>query len=195
MPLESILKALEAEAERRVVELEEAAQSEAEQIRAQARAQAAVVRQKHVRASRTLLQVERARIVNRAKLEATRTMMGSREALIASALQAAASRLTALPEREVYPRLLRELAREAVHALGSDVDARLRVHDRDVEVMKHIVSEAGWSAVVEGGLNCLGGLVATDASGRVSVVNTLERRLQRATNLYRRRIAQLVFGD
>jgi vacuolar-type H+-ATPase subunit E/Vma4 len=77
--------------------------------------------------------------------------------------------------------------------------------------MHQIVREMGLSATVAGDLadggffgqlrfataevksNGLGGLAATTAAGRISLINTLEMRLQRVAQLYRAQIAGIIF--
>lgn len=203
MSLDKILDALEAEAEREIGELERSTQTEIERIRARARQKAAAVEQKHVAEIQAPLQAERARILNQARLESLRVVMGARESLIDSVLGAAARRLAALPANPTYAHLLRRLAREAVETLGGNGGLCLRVRDQDVALMRCIaLEEMGLAATVEGGLEeedvcwgCLGGLVATTADGRIRLVNTLNVRLQRVAKLYRAQIAAMLFGE
>ena len=202
MPLQNILQALEAEAERQVAEIEQAARDEAKHIRAHARTKAADVRQEHMAAIQSPLQVERARILNQAKLEALRVVMGTRETLIASALEEAARCLASLPTTRAYARLLQRLAQEAVNVFGASSRLRLRVQSCDVELMSRIVQETGLPATVEGGLEgeaslwgSLGGLIAATPNARISLVNTLDARLGRVASLYRSQIAEIVLGD
>jgi vacuolar-type H+-ATPase subunit E/Vma4 len=51
---------------------------------------------------------------------------------------------------------------------------------RDVAAISAMVRAANRTVTVEGALDCRGGLVVADASGRVIVDNTLERRIERA---------------
>jgi vacuolar-type H+-ATPase subunit E/Vma4 len=148
------------------------------------------------------LQAERARILNQAKLGALQVVMGTRETLIASALDAAARCLAALSPTETYAKLLRQLTQEVVDTLGAHSRLGLRVQNCDVELMSRIVREMGLSATVEGGLESeaspwgnLGGLVATTPDGRISLVNTLDARLGRVASLYRSQIAEIILGD
>lgn len=201
MSLENILQALETEAEQQVAEIEGATQAEIERIRTQAYLEAATVRQKHLDAIQSPVQAEQARILNQAKLEALRIVMGTRETLIASALEAAARRLAALPITDMYAGLLQRLLQEAVDTLGLSSQLRLHVHSRDVELMSHIVQKMGLSAAVEGNLEnedlswaCPGGLVATNSDERISLVNTLDTRLGKVANLYRSQVAEMLFG-
>jgi vacuolar-type H+-ATPase subunit E/Vma4 len=95
MSLDKILQALEAEAAQELAEIERAAEVEIARIRAEAEEKAAVARQKHAPALAAPLQAERARILNQAKLEALRTVMGTREELMRAAVTAAAAHLAA----------------------------------------------------------------------------------------------------
>ena len=204
MPLENILQALETEATRQVAEIEQATQAEIERIRDQAQAEAVAIRQKQMALIQAPLQAERARILNRARLEALQIVMGAREVLITSALEAAAQCLAALAGSTEYARLLGRLAQEAVEVLGGDDSLCLRVQSCDVELMGQIVQKMGLSATVEADWDSggesgrstpwgdLGGLVATTLDERIKLVNTLGTRLQRVADLHRSQIAELI---
>jgi vacuolar-type H+-ATPase subunit E/Vma4 len=201
MPLDTILQALEAEAERLVAEIDQAAQVEVERILTQAQAKAAGVRQKHLTAIEAPLRAERARLLNRAKLTRLQLVLGTREDLITAALEAAARRLAALTSSQAYAGWLRKLTQEAVAALGLN-NLTLHVQDSDLALMNRLVQELGFSATVTGDLELaaelereLGGVVVTTPDGRISLVNTLGVRLQRVAALYRARIAELLFED
>jgi vacuolar-type H+-ATPase subunit E/Vma4 len=210
MSLDRILQALEIEAERQIAEIERTAQIEVEGIRAQAQAEAEAVRQKHLATSQASLQIERTRLLNRAKQAASQVVLNARETLISSTLAATVERLAALSTTETYPKLLRKLTQEAVDTLGGNQRLCLHVEAQDVELMRRIVRELDLSATVAGDLagdslgqphntnvggenGCLGGLVVTTADGRISLANTLEIRLQRVANLYRAQIAEIIF--
>ncbi|MEW5960381.1 MAG: V-type ATP synthase subunit E family protein [Chloroflexota bacterium] len=201
MPLDTILQALETEAERLVAEIDQATQAEVECIRAQAQAEAVAVRQKHITAVEAPLRAEQARILNRAKLEALQKVLGTREELITAVLNAAARRLAALPATEAYAGVLRQLTQEAAEALGVN-RVCLRVQSRDLALMNRIVQELGLPATVTGGLENeeaatgeLGGVIATSPDGRISLVNTPAARLKQVASLHRAQIAELIFGD
>jgi len=147
------------------------------------------------------LQAERTRILNQARLEARRGVMGTRETLMASALEMAARRLGSLAASPAYPALLRRLTQEAVARLGTPGQLRLRVRSYDVALMCSLVEEMGLAATVEGNLEseaspwgCLGGVVVATPDERISLANTLAARLQRVASLYRSDIAALVCG-
>jgi vacuolar-type H+-ATPase subunit E/Vma4 len=202
MSLDRILQALESEAAAEIARIDQAAEEEIAHVRAAAKARAAAAEQKHGPAIEAPLQAERARIVNQAKLEALRTVMGAREALMKEALEAAAARLAALPDSETYAHVLEGLIFEAVAALGQDGMLHLRVESRDRPLLAHIVQIRGLQATLDAGTigdgavwNCPGGVIATSADGRVGLVNTLSARLQRVATLYRSEIAGMLFGE
>ncbi len=201
MPLENILQTLEAEAERLVTEIDEATQAEVERIRAEAQAEATVVRQKHITAIEAPFRAEQARILNQAKLEALQIVLGTREELITAVLEATVRQLEALTSTELYADLLQHLTQEAVTVLGVN-EVCLRVRSSDVELMNCIVQKLGLSATVTGGLeddeamaSNGGGVVTTTLDERISLINTPIARLARAASLYRLQIAKMMFED
>jgi vacuolar-type H+-ATPase subunit E/Vma4 len=199
MPLENILQALEAETERLVTEIAQATQAEIDRILGEARAEAAVVRQKHIAAIKAPLRAEQARILNQAKLEALQIVLGTREELIRAGLEAAARLLAERASAQQYPDLLQQLTAEAVAALGVN-EVCLRVRSSDMKLMDDIVQRLDISATVTGGLEDNeamagngGGVVAATHDGRISLINTPTARLSRAADLYRLQIAQMMF--
>ena len=202
MSLEKILQTLEADAGNQIAENEQTAQAEIGHIRAQAQTVAEDARQKRVAAIQAPLQAERTRILNRAKLEALQAVLGTREALINSALEVTARRLEALGSTDAYAGLLKQLTQEAIDTIGGGGRLSLHVRSCDVALMKRLVQDMDLQATVAGGLenedpsrNHLGGVVVTTPDGRINLVNTLEARLQQVANLYRAQIAKIIFGD
>lgn len=213
MSLEHILQTLEAEAQRQIAEIEQAAEADVKHILNQAQAEAGVVRQKHLAASQASLQVERTRLLNRAKQQASQAVLREREAVISSALAATRECLAALSNANTYPPLLWQLTQEAVDMLGREEPLCLHVREQDVELMQRIAGEMGLSASVAGDLKeffpsgqihfspaeqngqFLGGLAVTVTAGRVTLNNTVEARLFRVSNLYRAQIAEIIFHE
>lgn len=219
MSLERILQALDAEAERQIAALKQTTQLEIERICTQAQVEAEATRQKHLDASGATLQIERTRLLNRARQEALQTVLNARESLLAAALESAARHLAALATSEHYPAYLRRLTQEAMEHVGQNGPCCLHVYPQDVEVMSRIVREMGCSVTVQGDLapemnphpnprlravagvgasssgDSLGGVEATTPDGRIRLANTLAARLHRAASLYRAQIAEIVFDQ
>jgi vacuolar-type H+-ATPase subunit E/Vma4 len=201
MPLDKILQAMQAEADGQVSAIEEAAELEVARLKAEAELRASKARASHIPAIQAPLAAERARIINRAKLEALRTVLGTREALISEAIEAAALQLATIHGSDAYRALLERLACEAANTLGTDA-LRLQVQGQDVKDMLGICERLGLSASVEENLahapgqpESLGGVIATAGDGRISLVNSLGERLQRVASLYRTDLAEMLFGS
>ncbi len=199
MSLEKILQALEAEAVRQVATIEQACRVDVERFRSEALAKAEQVRQKRLEAIQAPLRIEQARILNEAKLKALRTVLGAREDLITAVLETTARRLADLSNTAAYSQLLPRLLKEAVDKLGRQGQLRLRVQPQDVEIAEQTVQQMGLSAKVEGNLQnegtwnvALGGLIVTTSDERISLVNTLEARLQRVASLHRTEIVEMI---
>lgn len=201
MPLEAILQAIDAEAERQIAGITAATRAEIAQIEADAQARAEAIRQSHVDAARTRLRAERSRILNRANRQALQIILGTREAAISAALDDTAEQLAQFTDSAAYTDLLHTLAQESAAALGQDQPLCITVKAADVPLMEQVVAALGLSATVKADLETgdtvwnsgLGGLIAATADRRVSLVNTLETRLYRAAQLYRAQLAEWLF--
>jgi vacuolar-type H+-ATPase subunit E/Vma4 len=201
MPLETILQAIDAEAERQVADVEAETRAKIAQLESEARANAEAIRQKHIEAAQARLKAEQSRILNRAYRQALQVMLGTREAAISAALEDTAKQLAQFTGTSRYADLLRDLTSESAAALGDSQPLCLTVKADDVPLMKQVIAALGISATVETDLEIgdtvwnsgLGGLIAATPDRRVNVVNTLEMRLQQAAALYRAQLAEWLF--
>ncbi len=201
MPLDAILRALDAEAERQVAAISQAAQADIARIEAETETRANVIRQQQRAAIQTPLKAEQARLLNQAKLQALQMVLGTREELISDVLENVAKQLADFSQSPDYADFLRRLAQETTTAIGPGQPLCLRVKQSDVELMRRTVRELGLPANVEADLedesttwnSGLGGLIALTGDERIGVVNTLEMRLQRAAEQHRAKIAAWLF--
>jgi len=199
MPLETILQAIDAAAEGEVEAIRQAAQAEVAQIQANAQAQADAIRQKHHQAVQAPLKAEQTRLINQAKLKALQLVLGAREELLAATLAAAAQQLADFSHSAAYPEALKRLALEAATALGPAQPLHFLAQPADAPQLAQAVAELQLNATVTAdeaalGAGSLGGLIAATADRRISVINTLEVRLQQAAARHRAQLAGWVFG-
>jgi V/A-type H+/Na+-transporting ATPase subunit E len=198
MSLEAILAAIRASSEQQVEALERQAATEAAAILEAARQEADRVR--HEACTRAALPAHRehSRIIHRARLLHLRTVGDAREAAIDAALAAARRRLATARGDADYPVVLKRLTEEALAELeGSleDVDrAHLEADPRDEAILVPILRQRNLDAAAGYRLDCWGGIVARSEDGRITVINTLESRLERATPFLRRYLAALFAG-
>lgn len=182
MALEDILRAMEGQA-----------QAEAAAILAKAEAEAREIKTRHSASIMPRLRDERTRLLSEAKLVALREVMDAREALLEDAFNAAQVELAGLRDKPEYPRYLNQLTREVVGQLGDELS--IVVDARDEARMYRITGELGVQARISIGLDTAGGLEGSTPDGRVTVVNTIEMRLQRSRRYLRRDIAFLLSAE
>jgi V/A-type H+-transporting ATPase subunit E len=196
MSLETILGAIEAEGAAETARMRQAAEARVQQALQAAEAAAAARREAARRAPLRAAAGERARRLQRAKLEALRLRGEVRDRLIDAALAEARRRVSALRDDPAYPRVLRRLAGEAVEALGDEVrlapQPRLEVDLRDEALARQILADLGLELPLAPALDCWGGLVARSGDGRIVVINTLEARFERALPFLRQDLGALV---
>jgi V/A-type H+/Na+-transporting ATPase subunit E len=198
MSLEAILAAIRASSEQQVEAIERQAAVEAAAIREAARREAD--KERHEACARAALPAHRehSRIIHRARLLHLRTVGDAREAAIDTALAAARSRLAAARSDAGYPIVLQRLAEEALAELASSLEdvarARLEADPRDESILAPILRQHNLEAATGYQLDCWGGVVARSEDGRITVINTLESRLERVTPFLRRYLATLFAG-
>ncbi len=139
-----------------------------------------------------LLGREETRKVSSALLRAKRILAEEREKIISAALERLAEKLGELASaksgesRAVYEKLFHNLAAKAVREIGEGAVLYSRPQDGEL-ALKH--------APLKSRIQCLGGVVAEDAGGRVRVDYTLDRVLEeRAEELKRIAYAELFGG-
>ena len=195
MSLHAILTAIYAEGDTRVRGIETEAYTNAQKLLVDAQEDAARIREQAC--ARTLAPAggKHARIIHRARLEALRVVGDVRESLVDTAMARACGRLENLRTDNVYPKVLRRLVEEALseldHSLEDEEQAKIEADPRDRLLVESILHDLGLEMSVRYCLDCWGGVVARSADGRVTVTNTIEGRLARATPYLRRYLASL----
>ena len=197
MPLEHILRALQAQADAEIERIDRAADEEATQLIAEADAAAHAIRARHRARVEPMLFSEAAGLRNKARLAALRATANAREELIVEAFAQAAECLSQIRESKQYPAIFRALAREAVAALGdaAAVDSKsliARVDSRDAEIARATLAEMGASAEIETQSIPPGGLEVTTRDERIVIVNTLAARIERARSVLRGPVARIL---
>lgn len=199
MSLLAILDAICASGQVQVREIEERAYRQIHEMRANARLDAERIAEETRSAAVAPAIRERARIFQRARLEALQITGNGREALVDAALDQTRGHLEGLRTDAAYPAVLRRLTQEALDELADSLEklgkARLEADPCDREQMESILSGLGLNLEVSYCLNCWGGLIAKSQDGRVVVINTLEARLERAAPYLRRYLAALFESD
>jgi vacuolar-type H+-ATPase subunit E/Vma4 len=118
---------------------------------------------------------------------------GAFDGWIEEALALTGRRLAGLRAEPIYQQILPVLVLEAIEALGETERARgpvgLSADPRDAELLATIMRQPGLAAQLQYDLESWGGVIARSGDGRVTVYNTLEKRLEQAQPYLRQVLA------
>lgn len=193
MSLPAILEKIRASGQEGLRGIEECARIAAEEIVAQAQADARQIEADAIERAIAPGLAERARTLHRARMDSLRIVGNVKEDLLDAALAAAGARLAPIRADSSYPGVLRTLIHEALDELSSEgkENAQLDADPRDKTWIENILVESGSKIPVNFTLTCWGGVVAKSMDGKVTVINTLEARLARITPFLRGHLAAL----
>lgn len=201
MPLEHILRAMQAQADAEIAQITRAADAEIAQLIAEAEAHAQAIRARHRARTELLIAQQAATLQNQAELDARRALAEAREQLLNEAFAQAQARLAHIRQSNDYPAILRALAQQAINALGNDVTTTsaqrliVRVDPDDVALARTVFSELGVSFEIVPQTMPLGGVEIATLDERIVITNTLAARLERVRKYLRGTIAQMLVGN
>jgi len=198
MSLETILEKIHADGEKELGEVQHETRGKVMEIQQQAGQD--VDRIVEEACARALFRATRqqARILQKARIEALQEVGRVREEFIDTALANIANGLAAARSTAGYRSILQRLMEEAVGGLsGTEPEENLQlvVDKRDKEIVEAILKSEGRNLQVVYGLDCAGGLITKSGDGKVTVNNTFESRLERATPFLRGYLAALFEGE
>lgn len=190
MPLEHILAVLEEEFEAQAKVIQAEAAAEVEQLLQQAEADANRIRQQQLDAMQPRIQAEQSRRINAARMDAQRTLLEMKNALVAAVFDAARAQLKQARARPEYGEVLSILVEEVLAELGTP--ARLEIDKRDLALVVRLVDGRNDDIVVENAFQTWGGVIGHSLDGLITVDNTLEARFARVQEQFRGEIVALL---
>lgn len=192
MGLEQILRVLEEEAGKEREEILSQAKQRANKLMEQARAEAKQIEDREIERVTSALQGEQAKIINAAKLHVKKETVRTKEELIEKAFLKVAEQLKEFRKSEDYPLVFKKLLEEAV----ANIDGKIlvAVDRQDLKLARETLEKMGADYKLEPALRSLGGVKATTADGRVTLVNTLDSRLEKARQLLKPEVTKILFG-
>ncbi|HEY3247295.1 MAG TPA: V-type ATP synthase subunit E family protein [bacterium] len=179
-----------AEAERALSE----ARAEAERIAAEARVAADAIREEARRRVEEDRKAAQTRSQSAAQLKASSLVLQAKDGAIAEVFEKAHAELARLAgDRNVYPRLLRALIREA----SSELSGRLVIEANaaDADAVRQAVNDLGLDAEVKTTDEVTGGVIVSTPDGRFTVQNTLASRLARVKPTLATEVANLLWSS
>ena len=190
MQLDGILVTIRGEAARERQNLVDAGAAEVTAIKAAAAEQAAEAQRAAATSLDAAADREVARIVNRARLEATRNTITEVETAYQEVLETLRVRLGAVGGTARYRDVVARLLDEGLDVLPDATTVGVDL--ADVELVRSVLAERERDLlVVEATRSCLGGVVLATDDGRV-VKNTFDSRLDRADRRLRRLVADRI---
>ena len=192
MALEDMLKALEEEGRAECERILSQAKARADQIIKEAEQEGTSIKQAHMVKAEALLKSERSKILNEASFTVKKAVIQAKDSLISKVFDRISERVQKIRESSEYREVFRKLASEALaNTQGKIV---ISVDKRDEDIAKSILKDLGADYELRTDLECGGGLAVTTVDGRITFVNTLDSRLDKARAVLKPDVASILFG-
>lgn len=188
-----LLKAIEAEAEKRCQEARDRGEEEIRRIQEETEDRIRAKRESAREESVRKLRQQETVLISQAETKVQREHAVAKSELVEQAMSKAREKLAQIVRLEEYPAVFRKLAEEAVSEVKEDFIAVVRPED---EGLAHSGFESlgvkTFKIATDG--RFLGGLIVESQDGRSRVVNSLDARFERVHEEAVLRIAPLLFG-
>jgi len=191
MAIDDILRALDDQAQADCDETIGEAKEHAKLIVEEAERQAQQVHETFVRQVERAANSDASKKVNAVRLESKMTVSSVKGDGVTSVFDAARAQLSSV-RNSGYDELFASLAAEALSGVNGPVT--VRTAPADTALAERAISGMGISADVVGDLDTAGGLVVETGGGKIVRRNTLESRLDRASQFVRADVARVLFS-
>jgi V/A-type H+-transporting ATPase subunit E len=192
MALEDMLRALEEEGQAECDKIMSQAKAREKEILKEAKEEASVIKEAHMKKVKAALRSERARIISNATFYVKKEVLKAKEELIKECFNEAAKRLEVLRSSPQYEKIFADLAKEAL--ANTEGEVVVSVDKRDAKLAERVLGSLTRRYKLTTNLKCLGGLVVTTGDGRITFINTFDSRLAKARKLLRSEITSVLFG-
>lgn len=194
IPYQNLIEAVVADAQERIRELREKTTAEAEEIKREAISREAEIRRRYREDVDRELELERRRIISSVKEKNRIEVLRAKNEVLERAFREASLALARARGSPSYREFLRRCIQECIAELEG---AKIVIHSdrRDEPLCREILKEMGRNCEVIPDLESSGGVNARSADGRFIVQNTIESRLERASERLRPPLFELLFGE
>jgi vacuolar-type H+-ATPase subunit E/Vma4 len=194
MAYENLLKSVEESAQEKERELLDKARIIVQSISEETKNQVAALQKSLLEEAKKSVAVEKNKLMYLTKGENKEKLIKTKERVFATAFAEAEQSLSHIRKDVKYPGILKNLAYEALGALGGE-KILVHVDKQDEHLIKGILSELNSSGKVITDLHSAGGLVVSTPDESVKISNTIESRLERAKEQKKLQIYTVMFGD
>lgn len=192
MGIEDIFQALEKEGQKKVDGIISRAEMEAKQMIDQAHDEAERIEREIMNEAEASLRGERARLLNNAKLSKKKEIIKAKEDYIQQAFKQAKDEVKNLRDKPKYKNVFTNLTEEVLNLAEGKVT--VSVDPKDEAVAKDVLSRLGNNYEIKTDISCIGGLRARAEDGKISYINTLDSRLEKANQITKAEVATVFFG-
>jgi len=135
------------------------------------------------------------KIIAKGAVDARLTVLKQKDLLLKKVISQVKEELAMNP---TLPQTWAGLMDEVISGLDDSHKLRFRVASKDIDAVRKIVADSntlGKQVDEVGEIDCMGGILAEDIQGKVSIDNTYDTRLEMLLNKILPQIGQKLFGD
>lgn len=192
MALDEMLRALEEDSKKECEEIMARAKQNAERIVAEAKEDAKRVKQDEIAKVISGLEGERERVLNETRLAIKKEAIRAKEEVIQEVFSEVDNRLEKVRESPDYSGIFESLALETLEGIEGRI--KVEVDQKDLALAKSILETKKLDYWLEASPASSSGFKVTSEDGRITITNTLNSRLEKASQFLRSEIAKALFG-
>lgn len=199
MGLEEIFQTLEDEGQREREEVIKKAKEQERRIIEEAEREAKKIKDEQIEKISSFLRREQTRILGEARLANQREIVRAKEEIISKVFTIVKEKIAHFREEGNYPTVFESLFEEAVRNLPlGRVKIDLFVDKRDINLAQKILAKTkevitSIDYEIHPDLQCSGGLKIDVDGGKITIVNTLDLRLEKAIQVLQAELLTLLF--
>ncbi len=194
MTYENLITSMEGSAEEKIKEMMKKAYKEAEETIKHAEVRAEAIKKSYLENVAKSAETETNKLNYNVKVETKMNVIRIKDEMLQKAFLEAKGKLASFREQSTYKDAFKKMIQEAIDELDGK-EVRLHVDKRDESLCKQILAEMNKNSEIEADLTCAGGLNASTKDEKVIVSNTIESRLDKATELLKFEIFSTLYGD
>jgi len=197
MPINEMLAALEEEGKEVCKKILSDARVQAKQVNKDAEDAAAFLEQELIEEADTKLNLERSKVFKVANFSVNKVVIEKKEEMIKSLFDKITETIKVqMQDSNSSRNILKELTNEAVSIIKSDKkELIVSVNKKDIDNAKQIFDDLNIQCRIEDNSDIISGLKIRTADGKIAVDNTIESRAQKAWQLLKPEIVDLLFGE
>lgn len=190
--VDALLSAMRAEAETEREAILSEARAKAHDIAQRADTEIEKLKAEALQRLDIQMRQESDRVLGKARMYKRGKLLSAKRELIKEAFDRAGDELARLCKTSEYRNVVERLIREAVGALGSEVE--IEVAAQDTDMCDELAAEMGINRAARAAGDGPGTVAATTVHGRRRVDNSLPTRLAKAESVAVQEVARLLFG-